>query len=801
MREPFSIYIAFLFLINVLVVAPAQAEVLSLPKPGTMVHLSTVAHPAVLQGIKVFPNDPLRFDFIVSQGDSVPLTLKSEITTLSKYFLAALTTPENDIWVNLSPYEKDRIVPESFGQTEMGRDLLAQDYILKQLTASLVYPEGDIGKEFWKRIYTQATDKNIPVNTFNKVWIVPNKAVVYENANAGTAYIVESTLKVMTEQDYVATNKNIVGGAGFKPAHIQPAANQVIHDVILPQLTKEINEGKNFTKLRQVYSALILASWYKRKIRESVLSQVYVNKNKVGGITIEDIVEKQRIYERYLEAFKKGVYNYIKETTTPDGIVVATKYFSGGFSGANMDAAMRIQKEPSNFTGLSEFGVVYVREQLMMVRGSRIETARALGGHASTLLVGAANNVRIVEEKDRFIYNIRIKEIFSGFVGAINTMVKLAEESAVKDKIEAFSRFRYLVRVAMQEGADLNKLSAVAQQLTALSEGQFKNDEWLKEVQKQWKAMQQVYFLDEDEFYKDPKKPVMFIVHGTGIGPFPSFNSFIEKYRNKYNIAFLVYDFRNSIEENAKQLNEQWWAFQLRHGINTGGHSQREVIVTFSFGDNVLGLAAMENPTIYTQAALFRVAPVILGSKIVGSIDRLDQKKWLNRFFPSLAAYRQAVSPTGEMQKLLAKGNMDMSKIFLGGVLTVIPEKEPHLDFNNPDVQVIIEALNREASVVILKGATHVAAPSHPNIVKVFERFEGYAWRSAPGTLSNPSMASPGGIDLTPVKLPLDIKDSGSAIKFKLDPAMLRQLNDALGFEPVILRIQPMADVRVFFQE
>ena len=99
-----------------------------------------------------------------------------------------------------SPYEKDRIIPQSFGLTEMGRDLLAEDYMLKQITASLIYPEGEIGKKFWKRIYEEAAKKfgttNIPVNTFNKVWIVPEKAVVYENAKAGTAYVVEAKLKV-----------------------------------------------------------------------------------------------------------------------------------------------------------------------------------------------------------------------------------------------------------------------------------------------------------------------------------------------------------------------------------------------------------------------------------------------------------------------------------------------------------------------------------------------------------------------------------------------------------------------------
>ena len=75
--------------------------------------------------------------------------------------------------------------------------------MLKQITAILIYPEDEIGKKFWKRIYEEAAKKfgttNIPVNTFNKVWIVPEKAVVYENAKAGTAYVVESKLKVMLE--------------------------------------------------------------------------------------------------------------------------------------------------------------------------------------------------------------------------------------------------------------------------------------------------------------------------------------------------------------------------------------------------------------------------------------------------------------------------------------------------------------------------------------------------------------------------------------------------------------------------
>ena len=52
--------------------------------------------------------------------------------------------------------------------------------------------ERSFGSAFMKKRRRKYGTTNIPVNTFNKVWIVPEKAVVYENAKAGTAYVVES---------------------------------------------------------------------------------------------------------------------------------------------------------------------------------------------------------------------------------------------------------------------------------------------------------------------------------------------------------------------------------------------------------------------------------------------------------------------------------------------------------------------------------------------------------------------------------------------------------------------------------
>ncbi len=374
MRKLVFIIVLASFILSVFNIPTLKASEIVLPSPGTMVHLSPSFQPPILKGIKVHPDNPFKFEFVLSQGDNASAVaehesnsakadfLKQESTKLIKYFLAALTTPEKDMWVNLSPYEKDRIVPDGFGQTEMGRDLLAQDYILKQITASLVYPEGEIGKTFWKRIYEATANKNVPVNTFNKVWIVPAKAVVYENPASGTAYVVESSLKVLTEQDYLANTKN----------NNQQNNNQIVRDIIIPQLTKEINEGKNFAQLRQVYNSLILATWYKKKIRDSILSQVYADKNKVAGINIDDPLEKQKIYDQYLQAFKKGAYNFIKVEQDPlTQQMMPRKYFSGGMH-MNMDMMSTVHVMPNSFTDSNQAMLVQVS---IAPEGARVNEA------------------------------------------------------------------------------------------------------------------------------------------------------------------------------------------------------------------------------------------------------------------------------------------------------------------------------------------------------------------------------------------------------------------------------------------
>ena len=107
----------------------------------------------------------------------------------------------------------------------------------------------------------------------------------------------------------------------------------VFREILLPEIEREVNHGKNFAPLRQIFHSMILATWYKRNMTGGMLGQVYANRNKIQGIQLRDKNMKEAVYQRYVEAFERGVYNYIREDFDETAQrVIPRKYFSGGIS-------------------------------------------------------------------------------------------------------------------------------------------------------------------------------------------------------------------------------------------------------------------------------------------------------------------------------------------------------------------------------------------------------------------------------------------------------------------------------------
>jgi hypothetical protein len=294
--------------------------------------------PVQIRALKVRENAPLVFDFVIDTGTSglTGEALKAETNKLAKYFLAAMTIPENDLWVNLSPYEQDRIITDELGLTDLGHAMLAQDAVLKKMSSMIVDPSTPVGKEFWGKVYARAKEltgsTEVPMETLQKIWIIPETAQVYEVNNA--AILGASRLKVMLDQDAVAQSQSesLSAAVSAQDARQARAASlEAMRSIVVPAIEKEVNEGRDFAPLRQLYGAIILASWYKKAVKDGLLAQVYSDQRKTPGIESDDAAARDRIYREYVDAFKTGAFNYIREDADAvTGEMIPRKYFTGG---------------------------------------------------------------------------------------------------------------------------------------------------------------------------------------------------------------------------------------------------------------------------------------------------------------------------------------------------------------------------------------------------------------------------------------------------------------------------------------
>ncbi|MBF0387832.1 MAG: hypothetical protein HQL20_08255 [Candidatus Omnitrophica bacterium] len=439
-RKTLSVLLVILIGFGPSLVQAQQFVVSQLPVPGNTVGVSPVFDPVLVKGLVIFPREPLKFRFLVDSGNDQAAAdrIKEESERMVKYFLAAVTVPEKDQWVNLSPVEHDRMIADTLGQTDLGRDMLAQDYVLKQFTASMLNPDSVAGKEFWSRVYAEAQARfgstDVPVDAFNKVWIMPDTAEVFEQGNGSTispqsaVYVTKAHLKVMLDVDYAAANQRASSGrdgggvpdpvnaalAGPKPegaaaqpvSAVQVLAKDIMREVVLPAIEREVNTGANFATVRQIYYAGILARWYRDAIKDTLMASAYMDQGKTRGVDAADQTLKEQIYQRYIAAYQKGVVNFIREENNPaTGEVIPRKYFSGGIPRMMPDRAeMTRISDPSAVTSAT-------RGQVMGVDFSAKTNIDAESATEQEWVNNLNGSVGSNEFEDRYEYSLLSREI------------------------------------------------------------------------------------------------------------------------------------------------------------------------------------------------------------------------------------------------------------------------------------------------------------------------------------------------------------------------------------------------------
>lgn len=330
------VFVASFLALELLQIKQSEAALLSLPEPNSILESSADFSLAQLKGLKIDLKDPYNLSFIIEHGDQKELS-QQNATELIRFFMAALAIPREELWVNLSPYENNRIINQRLEETELGEVFLKQDYVLKQLSSSLTSPTTTLGKDYWKQLEEDlsASEKD----AFNKVWVSPQGSEIFVKED--TVIINSASLKVQTEADYLAMKEN----------NLSKTSKSQAMELILAELSREINQGKHFSRLRQVYNALILADWFKNTLKESVYSK-YIDSQQMENLDLAQEDLKEKVWQLYCKSFNDGVYKTVKKENK-----VKRSYFSGGLGFESMGEQNKMASPVFNDPNLSEINV------------------------------------------------------------------------------------------------------------------------------------------------------------------------------------------------------------------------------------------------------------------------------------------------------------------------------------------------------------------------------------------------------------------------------------------------------------
>lgn len=275
-----------------------------------------------------------------------PRTQELENTSkeLLKYFFIGISLPNDSFWVNLRPDAEDNIIDDYLAETDIGKIMLETDLQLKKDTALATSPETPGGREYWDKLYQKAGElfgsDNITIPTLTRPWIVPDEIILRETS--GSAYVYKATLKVMLEQDYLK-NDAVYNFKDERLKQLNEYSSQLIRELIIPKLTKEINTSKRYAPLRQVYYSLILSQWFKaRHYGKGGIYSYLINKKDLTNLTSKKPWPKTTYFRAYQKSFKDGEYNLKEPVYTPYGQIIRS-YFSGGMivTSTDLDLALR----------------------------------------------------------------------------------------------------------------------------------------------------------------------------------------------------------------------------------------------------------------------------------------------------------------------------------------------------------------------------------------------------------------------------------------------------------------------------
>ncbi|MCP3956475.1 MAG: toll/interleukin-1 receptor domain-containing protein [bacterium] len=302
----------------------------------------TGGFPPLIGGMVISASNPLQPGFKLLADGSRPSPTEEEQVELAmrlrNYLNASLVVQPDLLKVDLSPYDDYCGIPRALRHTELGRDLLAQDVVLKDYTARLLHPSLDAGRAFWSELEeVQTTSER--TNAWFRVWITPDDLTVRETGHEDHAEITVEKLgfKVQCEPDYRAYE--YLKESGRPSDLVEPEINhravEIFKERILPLVHREVCLGDRFGILRQILTVIVMSTWVRQSsLAEPFRKAGFLDSNDTERFNLNVVQEEPTdIKEYYLRSLDAGVWQAVRASYDAERKqIVRRLYMAGGIS-------------------------------------------------------------------------------------------------------------------------------------------------------------------------------------------------------------------------------------------------------------------------------------------------------------------------------------------------------------------------------------------------------------------------------------------------------------------------------------
>ena len=276
--------------------------------------------PPVVGGISFPLDNPMQIGFSLHYDASQPPPSNQEQEELARrlgsYLNTCLVLTGDKLNVTLNPLDANCGLPDLLRCTELGRDMLGQDIVLKIRTAAHMHPESESGASFWESVESFLGDTQALDLAF-RVWVVPDAAEVRKSSKDGRGHVAieKFSLKVLCEDDYQTLQKYHALQGQSMPASLgyDQRVLSAFSEFVLPAIQEEVRLGPRFGLLRQMLSVLVVAKWIMdSSLAEPLTRAGFLRSNapdKYGLNSVDEAVIRE-MKDLYLRLFSDGIWRW-----------------------------------------------------------------------------------------------------------------------------------------------------------------------------------------------------------------------------------------------------------------------------------------------------------------------------------------------------------------------------------------------------------------------------------------------------------------------------------------------------------